>query len=130
MSKPINIMVVDDDPDIIFILKTLLKREGYKIVEASGGADCIKKLKKKIDLVLLDLMMPDMDGWETCRRIKENPDTKSIPVSILSVKGDDADLKKSREYAHADGHLVKPINYRELLKTIGALTARNSAASA
>lgn len=123
MTKPINIMVVDDDPDIIFILRTLLKRKGYQIVEASGGAECLKKLKKKMDLVLLDLMMPDMDGWETCKKIKENPATKSIPVSILSVKGNDEDLKKSFEYAHADRHLVKPINYRELLKTIGALTA-------
>ena len=78
-------MVVDDEPDIHYILKTALEREGYDVVEMLSGIECLQNIDKiKPDLVLMDIMMPDMDGWEVCKQIKETK--KGIPVSMLTVK--------------------------------------------
>jgi CheY-like chemotaxis protein len=119
MSK---IMIVDDEPDVAYILKTVLVKEGYKVIEASNGKECLEKVKEeKPKLILLDIMMPDINGWEVCKEIKENPSTSYIPVSMLSIKGDDEDKKKSFEYAHADEHLTKPINFEEVISTVETL---------
>lgn len=109
------ILVVDDDADVVFFLKRVLEREGYSVAEAYSGEECLSKLSEvHPKLVILDIMMPGLDGWEVCRRIKENPRTNSIPVLMVSVKKDDEDVKNSMEYARADGHLGKPIDLKRL----------------
>lgn len=124
MSK---IMVVDDEPDAIFILKTLLSREGYEVIAAQDGEECLQKLGEvKPDLILLDVMMPDIDGWEVSKRVKENQSTSSIIVLILSVRGSEEDKKRSFEYAHADGHLTKPIDSKEIISTVKAFLKKVS----
>ncbi|MDI6655721.1 MAG: response regulator [Candidatus Hydrothermarchaeota archaeon] len=117
-----KIMVVDDDPDMRLVLRCLLEREGYKVLEAENGEKCLREAeKKKPDLILLDIMMPGLDGWEVCRMLKESPATASIPVSMLSVRKEEEDVKKSFEYAHADAHLGKPVKSEELISTVERL---------
>jgi DNA-binding response OmpR family regulator len=118
-----TIMVVDDDPGIVFILKTRLTREGYEVIEAYTGEECLQKIEEvKPDLVLLDTAMPDINGWEVCKRIKENQLTSSIPIAMLSIRDYEEDKKKSFEYAHADEHLIKSIYlHREVMDTVNTL---------
>jgi putative two-component system response regulator len=112
------ILAVDDEDDITFILKTVLSKRGYKVKEAYSGEECLEILKKeKPDLIFMDIMMPGIDGWETARRIKANPLTRDIPFSMLSVKCDPADKRKSQDYSFADAHLDKPLDFEILLNT-------------
>lgn len=113
----VKILIVDDDPDIHFILKTALKKEGYDIVELSSGNECLMRIEEiKPDLVLLDIEMPDISGWEVCKRIKESK--LSVPVSMLSIRRSKESIEKSLDYAHADKHLTKPINIKEVIRTV------------
>ncbi|RMF88958.1 MAG: response regulator [Methanobacteriota archaeon] len=125
MSK--MVLVVDDEEDIVFILKNVLEKKGYVVKDASTGEECLEILKKeKPDLIIMDVMMPGIDGWETTRRIKTDERTKGIPVSILSVKSDPEDRRKSLEYSLADEHLSKPVDFDALLNTVELLLLRNN----
>ena len=82
-----SILVVDDSPFIVDVFVTMLERGGYRTVAAYGGGECLEILKTVTpDLILLDIMMEPMDGWETLEKIKENPLTKDIPVLMLTAK--------------------------------------------
>lgn len=114
-----ELMVVDDDPGIRFIVQKILSEEGYDVIEAESGAQCLEKLKvERPDLILLDIMMPGIDGWETCRKIKDDDDLKSIPVVILTVRGSDQDKSKSFQESGANAHITKPIIWEKLLSTV------------
>jgi CheY-like chemotaxis protein len=114
-----RIMIVDDEPDVVAIVGKLLEKEGYEIVGAKDGEDCLEKLKKvKPDLILMDIMMPGMDGWEITKKIKTNPRTKNIPVAMLTVKAEKKDKIKGFHYSKCDGYLVKPIVKEELIKVV------------
>ncbi len=77
--------------------------------------------KLKPDLILLDVVMPDMDGWEVCRKIKETTATSDIPVVMFTTQAREKDIKKSLEYAGADAHIIKPFNRKELVDLIKEL---------
>jgi len=114
-----KIMVVDDEPEIRLIIKKILEREGYGVVEAKNGADCLENIKKdRPDLILLDVMMPEIDGWKVCREIKNNPETRDIIVCILTVKSSDLDALTSLNVAHEDWHLTKPIDKKGLVDAV------------
>lgn len=114
-----KIMVVDDEPDIIYLVTKILSGEGYTVVGMSSGEEALENIKKeKPDLILLDVMMPSLDGWETCKRIKEDKDTKDTPVVMLTVKSEDADKIQSFDYAIADWHIAKPIDKTKFVRTI------------
>jgi len=114
-----KIMVVDDEPDITFIVKETLTREGYDVIVANNGKDALEKIKSEDpDLVLLDVMMPELDGWETCKKIKADDNTKDTMVTMLTVKSEDEDKVKSLDYALADWHINKPIDRKKLVKTV------------
>ncbi len=124
---PKMILVVDDEEDILFILKSVLSKNGYSVREAYSGEECLEIVKKdKPDLIFMDIMMPGIDGWEAARKIKTNPDTKNIPISMLSVKADPEDKEKSKEYSYAEEHLSKPINFDTLLSTTETLLSINN----
>lgn len=114
-----KIMVVDDEPDIVVIVGEMLRKAGYDVIEARSGRECLEKLKKeKPDLILLDVMMPDILGWDVCKKIKGDEATRSIPVAMLTVKSTDKDKETSFKYAHCDAHINKPIIREKLLSTV------------
>jgi DNA-binding response OmpR family regulator len=113
-----KILVVDDEADLRRFVKLRLSRAGYKVFEARNGIEALEQLYKvKPQLVVLDIMMPKMDGWETCRRIREVSD---VPILILSAKGDRGSRVKGLDLG-ADDYLAKPFAGFELLKKIESL---------
>jgi len=120
-----TIMVVDDDEDTAFMLRMMLKKEGYNVAEVRSGGECLEKFEAvRPDLILLDIMMPGMDGWEVCRMIKGRNPRIPVPISMLSVRKDEEDIKRSFEYANADAHLGKPVDMRALLGTVKKLLGK------
>ncbi len=114
-----KIMLVDDEPDVLLVERTILKKEGHEIIEVESGEECLKRLEtEKPDMVLLDVMMPGIGGWETGKLIKENESTRDIPVIMLTVRGSDEDMTKSFQYSKSDGHVPKPIIKEKLIQTI------------
>ncbi|HNX18208.1 MAG TPA: response regulator [Methanoregula sp.] len=113
-----TILVVDDSPFIVDVFVTMLERGGYRTVAAYGGEECLEILKTVTpDLILLDIMMEPVDGWETLERIKENPDTKDIPVLMLTAK--QLTPNEAQEYGiFIEDYVLKPITHRELYDAI------------
>ena len=119
MSK---IMIVDDDVKILGIVKEMLQREGFEVIVADSGGMCLEVLEnEKPDLILMDVMMPEMDGWETVEKIKEDKSNKDIRISMLTVKSASEDMIKSLDDVKADWHLTKPINREKLLEAVDFL---------
>ncbi len=101
-----KILVAEDDPMVMKLYKAKLELEGFEVIEASDGRDALDKLKLKPDLILLDLMMPIMDGFEFLENIKDNKDYQKIPVIVLSILGQDVDVQRAKELGAVD-YLVK-----------------------
>lgn len=121
------INVVDDDEGMRFLLKLILERAGYDVVEAESGEECLEKFESiRPDLILLDINMTGIDGWEVCKQIKERLPANLVPISMLSGMKTEKDVRRSFEYAHADAHIKKPIDRRELLDTIKILLEKPS----
>ena len=115
---PETILVVDDDKTNRSLLSIILKKEGYRVIEAEDGQDAISKgLKTPVDLVLLDIMMPKMDGYEACRRMKEDPGTRDIPVIFLSAKAETRDKIMGLETGGSD-YVTKPFDKGEVLARV------------
>jgi two-component system alkaline phosphatase synthesis response regulator PhoP len=113
----IRILVVDDEADIVRMLKYNLEKEGYEVVTANNGKAAIEKARTHPDLIVLDVMMPQMDGWEVIRQLKRTQDTASIPVLFLTAKGTEIDEVLGLELG-ADDYIIKPISPRKLLARI------------
>jgi two-component system KDP operon response regulator KdpE len=112
-----TILVVDDDKELARLLSATLKKEGYQILCAHDGVEGLLMLKEeRPDLVLLDLMLPRMDGWETCRRIR---DYSNVPIIMLTALGSERDMVKGLELG-ADDYIVKPYRLSELRARIHA----------
>jgi len=113
-----TILVVDDSPFVVDVFVTMLERGGYRTVAAYGGDECLEILKTVVpDLILLDIMMEPMNGWETLEHIKENPDTKDIPVLMLTAK--QLTPSEAQEYGiYIEDYVLKPITHRELYDAI------------
>ncbi len=116
-----TIMVVDDNPDIVTIVKTLLEGKGFKVQSAYSGHEFFNLLaKQKPNLILLDLMMPQMDGMEVLVRVRRNPGTKSVPVILLTGKVNDEDVYRGYNFG-ADYYVKKPFDTFNLLAGINLL---------
>ncbi|KQL45548.1 heme response regulator HssR [Brevibacillus choshinensis] len=121
-----RVMVVDDDPHIRELVKVFLQREGFEITEAADGVEALSKLEStSADLVVLDIMMPNMDGWELCRELR---DLYDIPLLMLTAKGETAQKIKGFELG-TDDYLVKPFEPAELVVRVKALLKRYRIAS-
>ncbi|MBS1741461.1 MAG: response regulator [Bacteroidetes bacterium] len=123
MAAPNKILVVDDDPYILMSLEFLMKKNGFDVVVARNGTEALEILHKQMpQLVLLDIMMPDVDGYEICRQIKEDPVLESIQVVFMSAKTKDSDIRKGYELG-ASLYVTKPFSTRDLMKKIKELLA-------
>lgn len=119
-EKPI-ILVVDDEPAIARLLEVNLSTLGYSVLTASNGEEALTKFSaNKIDLVLLDVNMPKMDGFQTCNALRKNLENNKIPIVMLTGKGGESDIVQALEHG-ADDYLTKPFNNEELAKKIGSL---------
>ncbi|HKV53946.1 MAG TPA: response regulator [Candidatus Binataceae bacterium] len=115
-----QIMVVDDDPDTILILTRHLQREGFETVEAGSGAECLRMVKlDSVDVIVLDLMMPDMDGFAVCRALKQDPETASIPIIMVTAR-DDLDARAEGIRLGVSDFIAKPVFRRQLANRVRA----------
>lgn len=122
-TEPIKVLVVDDDPYILMSLEFLMKKAGYQVLVARNGSEALQQVQEQLpQLVLLDIMMPDVDGYEICRRIKGNPQWQHAKVVFLSAKTRDTDVRKGLDLG-ASLYVSKPFSTRELMKQIKALVA-------
>ena len=125
MAKKPTILLVDDDPDIREFVTFNLAKEGYNMVTAKDGAEGVEAVKKhRPDLVLLDVMMPGMDGIEACEAIRTNPDIASTLIAFLSARGEDYSQVAGFD-AGADDYITKPIRPKVLVSRVKALLRRN-----
>jgi DNA-binding response OmpR family regulator len=117
-----KVLLVEDDPDIQKVVQMSLKLRGVReVVLADNGEQCLALAGQvKPEVILLDVMMPKLDGFETCRRLKENPETKSIPVIFLTAKAQHFEVKRGLEVG-AVGYLIKPFDPMSLHDQIVAL---------
>jgi two-component system alkaline phosphatase synthesis response regulator PhoP len=122
-----KILIVEDEKDIIEFLKYNLENEGFSVISANDGEEGLLKMSEKPDIVLLDIMMPKMDGYEVCKRIRQNKETANIPVIFLTAKSSEYDEVKGLELG-ANDYILKPISPFKLIARIKA-TLRNSAQS-
>ncbi|MBF0288250.1 MAG: response regulator [SAR324 cluster bacterium] len=122
MEKPIKILVVEDDPQIRFASTRTLKSAGYEVMEASTGTDGLRlATQEKPDLVLLDIGLPGIDGFEICRRIKQSPELKNIYVMMASGSMTDSDHQIEGLELGADGYVIRPIPNKELLARVQSI---------
>jgi len=116
---PKKILVVDDEPDILKTVNFRLKKAGYEVLTAANGQEALAIIRKeKIDLVLLDLVMPVMDGYELYGIIKGDEDFRDIPIIILSASANKNTVEDTRKELKVEGYLLKPFEAQELLDSI------------
>lgn len=121
-----KILVVDDDLDSLKLIGLMLQRNGYDVIAANAGNQAIAKaVSDRPDLIILDVMMPDMNGYEVCRRLRKNPETKAIPIIMFTAKTL-IDDKVAGFEAGADDYLTKPTHPAELASRVKAILGRNN----
>ena len=130
IKKATQILVVDDEQDILELIRHTLNKEGYEVHVAANGQQAVEKAKKiKPSLILMDVMMPVMDGMEACRQLKEDPETSNLPIIFLTARSEEFAELAGFE-AGADDYISKPIRSRVLLSRIRAILRRNTGGSA
>jgi two-component system alkaline phosphatase synthesis response regulator PhoP len=119
-----KILVVDDEEDILELIRYNLVKEGYQVSTVTSGEEALNKAKQEMpDLVLLDLMLPGLDGLEVCRELKRQPSTSQIPIVMLTAKTEDIDVVTGLELG-SDDYITKPFSPRVLLARIKAVLRR------
>jgi len=125
-----NILVVDDEEDILELVSYNLAREGFRVACASTGEDGLEKARMKLpDLVILDLMLPGVDGLDVCKQLKGDPKTSHIPIVMLTAKGEEADMVTGLELG-ADDYIAKPFSPRVLTARVKTVLRRRKKESA
>jgi len=119
-----HIVIIEDEPDILDVLQMQFTREGYRVTACADGERGLAEIRDRApDLVLLDLMLPGLDGLEVCRRVKSDPVTQSVGVIMVSAKGEEADVVIGLELG-ADDYIAKPFSPREILARARAVLRR------
>jgi len=114
-----KIMVVDDDPDILICMRTIFEKEGFEVLTVDSGKDCIKELERGFKgVIILDVMMPFMDGWDTLAEIKKRNLLNGIVISILTGKGTIDHEKMNGLEPYIYDYMTKPFDPKELLKNV------------
>ncbi len=119
----INILVVDDEEDVVEVVSHFLEQEGYSVLKAYDGEEAIQKATSEIDLIVLDIMLPGMDGYEICRTIRSRAETETIPIIFLSAKVEEEDQVKGLMLG-GDDYLTKPASPQVILAHVKAVLRR------
>jgi DNA-binding response OmpR family regulator len=116
---PIRVVCIEDEPEMIDLVKIILSREGFEVIGAPGGIQGLQTVEDvHPGLVLLDLMMPDLDGWEVYQRMKSNPNTNDIPVIVITARAQSIDKVLGLHIAKVDDYITKPFGPVELLSSV------------
>lgn len=120
-AHPHKVLIVDDDPNILMSLEFLMRKNGYDVLIARNGTEALELINDQVpDLTLLDIMMPDVDGYQICEYIKSTDRVKHCKVVFISAKTREADIKKGYDLG-ADLYVTKPFSTKEIVKKIGEL---------
>jgi len=112
-----TILVVDDEKDILELLKYNLEKEGYRVITALNGKEALRLVRHHPSLVVLDILMPELDGWEVCKAIRKDPSTSKIPIIFLTARDSEIDEVVGLELG-ADDYIVKPVKVRTFLARV------------
>ncbi len=125
-NRASKVVVIEDDPEMINLVKLILKKEGFDVTGAMGGRDGLDAIEHlNPDLVLLDLMMPDIDGWEVYQTMKASDQMKNIPVIIITAKAQSIDKVLGLHIAKVDDYITKPFSPNELVASVRRVLAKN-----
>lgn len=114
-----DILCVEDEADMIDLIRWILERQGYTVRGALGGKEALRQMReKRPDLVLLDIMMPEMDGWEVYREMKASPDLQDVPVIVVTAKAQSIDKVLGLHIAKVDDYITKPFGPHELVRAV------------
>lgn len=128
MAENKKVICVEDDPGMIDLITLILARRGYDVIGAGGGRQGLEMIdREKPAIVLLDLMMPDMDGWEVYQQMKASESMKSIPVIVITAKAQSIDKVLGLHIAKVDDYVTKPFSPQDLLDSIERILARQNA---
>lgn len=126
MTSRASILIVDDEPNIVLALQFLLKKAGYDVHTAENGEQALEAIARaKPDLVLLDVMMPKVDGFTVCHRIKTNPEWQDVRIIILTAKARDVERDKGLALG-ADDYIAKPFSTRDAINRVAAVLGRSA----
>ena len=118
-TKAKRILCIEDEPEMIDLIRLILGRRGFEVIGAAGGEEGLEKIRQEPpDLVLLDLMMPDMDGWEVYQQMKADEKTKDIPVIVVTAKAQSIDKVLGLHIAKVDDYIAKPFSPQDLLNSV------------
>jgi DNA-binding response OmpR family regulator len=121
---PKKILIIEDDPSFLRAVSHIVEKEGYNVTTASNGMTGLRMAKEdKPDLLILDVMLPGLDGFEICSRLRNEPETAKLPIIMLSAKGQEADRTTGLKVG-ADEYLTKPVNRELLLEKLTSLLAK------
>jgi two-component system response regulator VicR len=114
-----RIVYIEDEQEMIDLVSLILSRKGYEIIGANGGREGLEIVKSELpDLILLDLMMPDLDGWDVYQQLKAEEDTSNIPVIVITAKAQSIDKVLGLHIAKVDDYISKPFSPQDLVKSI------------
>jgi len=124
-EKKIRILCIEDEPEMIDLICLILNRHGFDVQGAGGGKEGLSKAKNELPkLILLDLMMPDMDGWEVYQQLKASEKTRHIPVIIVTAKAQEVDKVLGLHIAKVDDYIAKPFSPQALLDSVQGVLAK------
>ena len=129
MSEKTNkrILCIEDEPEMIDLIRLILGRRGFDVHGAAGGVEGLRTVREEHpDLVLLDLMMPDMDGWEVYQQMKADETTRDIPVIVVTAKAQSIDKVLGLHIAKVDDYIAKPFSPQELLNSVERVLAKST----
>jgi DNA-binding response OmpR family regulator len=119
VADPKRVVCIEDEPEMIDLVRLILGRKGFSVIGANGGVEGLETVRREHpDLVLLDLMMPDMDGWEVYQQMKADADLKGIPVVVVTAKAQSIDKVLGLHIAKVDDYITKPFGPQELLESV------------
>ena len=124
MSRPHSVLIVDDEPNILLSLQFLMKKNGYEVRTAKDGEEALAEISRAApDLVLLDVMMPKIDGFSMCERIRANPEWRDMRIIMLTARGRDVEREKGLALG-ADDYITKPFATKDAIARVEAALAR------
>jgi two-component system response regulator VicR len=114
-----RVVCIEDEPEMIDLVRLILGRKGFNVIGANGGIEGLETVRRlRPDLILLDLMMPDMDGWEVYQQVKADPALREIPVVVVTAKAQSIDKVLGLHIAKVDDYITKPFGPQELLESV------------